>query len=91
MTIAGVAAAVILGMVIGVLGRLFAPGRPDMPAWLLILAGVVAAFAGTGLAQVLRLGDGGWSPWETVLQVVVAATGVCLVAALWPKRTGRRS
>ncbi|MFB4310038.1 GlsB/YeaQ/YmgE family stress response membrane protein [Actinomadura sp. GTD37] len=90
MTITGLAAAVVLGAVIGVLGRLLVPGRPDMPVWLLMAAGVVAAFAGTGLAQVFGVGDGGWSPWETVLQIVLAAIGVCLVAALWPKRTGHR-
>jgi len=90
MTIGGLAAAVVLGAAIGAFGRLLAPGRPGMPAWLLMAAGIVAAFAGTGLAQVFGLGDGGWSPWETVLQIVVAAAGVCLVAAFWPKGTGHR-
>ncbi|MFA1537415.1 GlsB/YeaQ/YmgE family stress response membrane protein [Actinomadura monticuli] len=90
MTIGGLAAAVVLGAVIGVFGRLLVPGRPGMPAWLLMAAGVVAAFAGTGLAQVSGLGDGGWSPWETLLQIVVAAAGVCLVAAFWPKGAGDR-
>jgi hypothetical protein len=53
--------------------------------------GVVAAFAGTGLAQVFGLTSGGWSLWETVLQIALAAAGVCLVVLLWPKRTGGRS
>ncbi|NKZ04077.1 transglycosylase [Actinomadura latina] len=90
MTIGGLVAAVVLGAVIGALGRLLVPGRPGMPGWLLMAAGVVAAFAGTGLAQVFGLAGGGWSPWETVLQIVLAAAGVCLVAAFWPKRTGGR-
>jgi uncharacterized membrane protein YeaQ/YmgE (transglycosylase-associated protein family) len=90
MTIGGLAAAVVLGAVIGVLGKLLLPDRPGMPVWLLMAAGIVAAFAGTGLAQVFGLGDGHWSPWETVLQIVLAAAGVCLVAAFWPERTGRR-
>ena len=90
MTITGLAAAVVLGAVIGILGRLIAPGRPGMSVWLLMATGVVAAFAGTGLAQVFGLTGSGWSPWETVLQIVLAAAGVCLVAALWPKRTGHR-
>ncbi|MEU8342638.1 hypothetical protein SAMN05443665_1008130 [Actinomadura meyerae] len=91
MTITGLAAAVVLGAVIGILGRLVAPGRPGLPVWLLMATGVVAAFAGTGLAHVFGLASGGgWSVWETVLQILLAAAGVCLVAALWPKRTGHR-
>ncbi|WP_433461494.1 GlsB/YeaQ/YmgE family stress response membrane protein [Spirillospora sp. CA-128828] len=89
MTIGGLAAAVVLGAVIGVLGRLIVPGRPTMPVWLLMAAGVVAAFAGTGLVHVFGLGDGGWSPWEILFQIVLAAAGVCLVAAFWPKPTRR--
>ncbi|MEU8799869.1 GlsB/YeaQ/YmgE family stress response membrane protein [Spirillospora sp. NPDC048819] len=87
MTITGLAAAVVLGAVIGVLGRLVAPGRESMPIWLTIGAGIVAAFAGTGLAQVFGLADDGWSIWTTVLQIALAVVGVFLVAAFWPKRT----
>lgn len=89
MTIGGLAAAVVLGAVIGVLGKLLMPDRPGMPVWLLMATGVVAAFAGTGLAQVFELGSGGWSPWEAALQAGLAAAGVCLTAAFWPKRSGR--
>ena len=88
MTIGGLAAAVVLGAVIGVLGKLLLPGRPGMPAWLLMATGVVAAFAGTGLAQVFELGAG-WSLWEAALQVLLAAAGVALAAAFWPKRSDR--
>lgn len=90
MTITGLSGAVVLGAAIGILGRLLVPGRPGIPVWLLMAAGVVAAFAGTGLAHVFGLGEGGWSPWETALQVVLAAVGVYLVAACWPKRAGPR-
>lgn len=89
MTIGGLAAAVVLGAVIGVLGKLLLPGCPGMPVWLLMATGVVAAFAGTGLAQVFDVGSGGWSPWETVLQALLAAAGVTLAAAFWPRRGGR--
>jgi uncharacterized membrane protein YeaQ/YmgE (transglycosylase-associated protein family) len=89
MTIGGLAAAVVLGALIGVLGKLLLPDRPGMPVWLLMATGIVAAFAGTGLAQVFELGNGRWSPWETVLQGLLAAAGVVLAAAFWPKRGGR--
>ncbi|MGP4028584.1 GlsB/YeaQ/YmgE family stress response membrane protein [Actinomadura sp. 3N407] len=89
MTIAGLAAAVVLGAVIGALGRLLAPGRESMPIWLTIGAGIVAAFAGTGLAQLFGLAGDGWSLWATILQIVLAVVGVFLVAAFWPERTHR--
>jgi uncharacterized membrane protein YeaQ/YmgE (transglycosylase-associated protein family) len=87
MTIGGLAAAVVVGAMIGALGRLIVPGRPGMPAWLLMATGVVAAFAGTGLATLFGLTESGWTLWETLLQIALAAVGVCLVAAFWPKRT----
>jgi uncharacterized membrane protein YeaQ/YmgE (transglycosylase-associated protein family) len=89
MTIGGLAAAAVLGAVIGVLGKLLMPARPGMPLWLLMATGVVAAFAGTGLAQVFELGNGGWSPWETVLQALLAVAGVGLAEVFWPKRSDR--
>lgn len=87
MTIGGLAAAVVLGAVVGILGRLIAPGRESMPVYLTIGVGIVAAFAGTGLAEMFKLTDDGWSLWETILQIALAAAGVFLVAAFWPKRT----
>ncbi|HEY8479849.1 MAG TPA: GlsB/YeaQ/YmgE family stress response membrane protein [Spirillospora sp.] len=89
MTIGGLAAAVVLGAVIGVLGRLITPGRESMPIWLTIVVGIVAAFAGTGLAQVTGVQRDGWNVWETVFQIALAALGVFLVAALWPQRHHR--
>ncbi|TDD74825.1 GlsB/YeaQ/YmgE family stress response membrane protein [Actinomadura darangshiensis] len=89
MTIGGLAAAVVLGAVIGALGRLVVPGRPTMPAWALMAVGVVAAFAGTGLVHVFELGDGGWSLWEALFQVGLAVVGVLLAAAFWPKQIRR--
>src|SRR5690606_40348463 len=78
MTIGGLAAAVVLGAAVGVLGRLVAPDRESMPVWLTIAVGIVAAFAGTGLADASGLTRGGWSLWETVLQLALAAAGVFL-------------
>lgn len=89
MTIGGLAAAALLGAVIGVLGRLVTPDRESMPIWLTIAVGVVAAFAGTGLAQMTGVTGDGWSLWEAVFQIVLAVLGVFLVAALWPRRTHR--
>ncbi|MFD0690430.1 GlsB/YeaQ/YmgE family stress response membrane protein [Actinomadura fibrosa] len=86
MTIGGIAAAVVLGAVAGVLGRLLAPGRPGMPVWLTAGAGVVAAVAGTALFDMSGLGRAGWSLWEPVFQAGFAVAGVGLAAACWPQR-----
>ncbi|WUI03102.1 GlsB/YeaQ/YmgE family stress response membrane protein [Spirillospora sp. NBC_00431] len=86
MTIGGLAAAVVLGAAVGVLGRLLAPDRESMPVWCTIAVGIVAAFAGTGLAHLFGVTSGGWSLWETVFQISIAAVGVFLVALCWPKR-----
>ncbi|MEV4007317.1 GlsB/YeaQ/YmgE family stress response membrane protein [Actinomadura sp. NPDC049753] len=89
MTIGGLVAAAVLGAAIGALGRLVVPGRETMPAWLLMAAGVVAAFGGTGLVHLFSLGDGGWNLWEALFQILLSVAAVVLVAAFWPKRTGR--
>ncbi|GAA0577964.1 GlsB/YeaQ/YmgE family stress response membrane protein [Actinomadura livida] len=89
MTIGGLVAAVVLGAAVGTLGRLIVPNRESMPVWFGMAAGIVAAFAGTGLADVSGVTDGGWSFGETALQVAAAVVGVLVVTVLWPKRTRR--
>ena len=86
MTITGVLSAVIFGSIIGAIGRLLAPAKQNMPIWLTIVVGVVAAFAGTGLTRLLDLKTRGFNFWETIFQIGIAALGVFLVAALWPRR-----
>lgn len=86
MTIGGIVSAVVLGAVVGVLGRLIA-GRRTMPGWVGAAVGVVAAFAGTGLCAMVGFRASGWNFWETIFQIGVAAAGVWAVAALWPTRS----
>ncbi|MGH3240272.1 MAG: GlsB/YeaQ/YmgE family stress response membrane protein [Spirillospora sp.] len=86
MTIGGLAAAVFLGAAIGVLGRLIAPNRESMPVWCTIAVGIVAAFAGTGLAHLFGVSSGVWALRETLIQIAMAAVGVFLVVLCWPKR-----
>jgi uncharacterized membrane protein YeaQ/YmgE (transglycosylase-associated protein family) len=85
MTITGILSAVIFGSIIGAIGRLLVPGKQGMPIWLTIAVGVVAAFAGTGLARLLDLRTHGFNFWESILQIGIAALGVFIVAALWPR------
>jgi uncharacterized membrane protein YeaQ/YmgE (transglycosylase-associated protein family) len=88
-TIGGIVSAVVLGAVVGALGRLIVPGRQSMPWWATVAVGVVAAFAGTGLSAMVGFRTSGWNFWETIFQVGVAVLGVCLVAALWPPKSHR--
>ncbi len=43
MTIEGILGALVIGLVIGALGRLVLPGKQDIPIWLTIVVGIVAA------------------------------------------------
>ncbi|HET7329025.1 MAG TPA: GlsB/YeaQ/YmgE family stress response membrane protein [Nocardioidaceae bacterium] len=81
--------AILAGIVIGALGRLIVPGKQAI-GWILTFAlGLVGAFVGGFLAEGLDIDV--W--WQTlIVQVVVAAILVLLVASLIRSRSsGRRS
>lgn len=81
MTISGIISALVIGLIIGALGRLVVPGKQDIPVWLTMLVGVIAAVIGTAIVGPLR--DTSGIDWiELVVQVVLAAIGVWLVVAL---------
>jgi uncharacterized membrane protein YeaQ/YmgE (transglycosylase-associated protein family) len=87
MTVTGIVTAIIIGAIIGFLGRLVAPGKQNIPIWLTILVGIVAAFIGTWIAGLFGVADTGGIDWiELVMQVVVAAIGVTVVAGIYSKR-----
>jgi uncharacterized membrane protein YeaQ/YmgE (transglycosylase-associated protein family) len=50
---------VLVGLVIGALGRLAVPGRDPMPVWLTIIVGLAGAFVGGSIAVALGFGGGG--------------------------------
>ena len=87
MTIGSIIGAIIIGLVLGVLGRLFAPGKQNIPIWLTIVVGIVAAFIGTFIARLLGVADTRGIDWiELIVQIIVAAIGVGLVAGLYGRR-----
>jgi uncharacterized membrane protein YeaQ/YmgE (transglycosylase-associated protein family) len=90
MTITGILSALLVGIVVGALGRLVVPGRQNIPIWLTIVVGIIAAFLGTALARALGIPTetNGIDWLELLVQVVLAAIGVAIVAGL---RGGRRS
>jgi uncharacterized membrane protein YeaQ/YmgE (transglycosylase-associated protein family) len=81
MTASGIISAIIIGAIIGALGRLVVPGRQPMPIWLTIVIGIVAALIGSLIADALGVGSTGGIDWiELFLQIALAAVGVMLVA-----------
>ncbi|MFJ1766037.1 GlsB/YeaQ/YmgE family stress response membrane protein [Amycolatopsis sp. NPDC088138] len=87
MTIASVLGAIIIGLIIGVLGRLVAPGKQSIPIWLTILIGIVAAFIGTAIARGIGYADTNGIDWlEILTQVVLAAIGVSIAAGAYGRR-----
>jgi len=87
MTIEGILGAIIIGAVIGILGRLVVPGRQNIPIWLTILVGIGAALLGSLIVGNLRDTDG-VDFVELLVQVGLAAVGVAAVSAM---RSGGRS
>ena len=87
MTVTGIITAIIIGAIIGFVGRLVAPGKQNIPIWLTILVGIVAAFIGTWIAGLFNVADTGGIDWiELILQIVVAAIGVTVVAGIYSRR-----
>ncbi|MFI5910677.1 GlsB/YeaQ/YmgE family stress response membrane protein [Dactylosporangium sp. NPDC051541] len=90
MTVAGFFSALIVGIVIGALGRLVVPGKQNIPIWLTIVIGVVAAIIGTAIARAIGVADTSGVDWtEIVIQVVLAALGVWAVAGFYSRRSAR--
>jgi uncharacterized membrane protein YeaQ/YmgE (transglycosylase-associated protein family) len=88
MTITGVITAILIGTVVGVLGRLLVPGRQPIGMLVTILVGIVSAFIGTAIARALGIPTvtNGIDWLELFVQVIVAALGVALVSALMGRR-----
>ncbi|MFG2075526.1 GlsB/YeaQ/YmgE family stress response membrane protein [Nonomuraea maritima] len=83
MTIESILGAIVIGAVIGAIGRLLLPGRQAIGWILTIVVGIVAALVGTLIAQVMGVETTPGIDWiELLMQVVLAVVGVGLVAGL---------
>src|SRR5689334_23604758 len=91
-TVTGIITAIIVGAIVGALGRLVVPGRQPIPIWLTIVIGIVAAFIGTFIARALGIPTqtSGIDWLELIVQVIVAAIGVAIVAGAYTRRGIRR-
>jgi uncharacterized membrane protein YeaQ/YmgE (transglycosylase-associated protein family) len=87
MEVTGFFTAIIVGLIIGALGRLVVPGKQNIPIWLTLVIGVVAALLGTFVAAAIGVDDTPGIDWiELILQVGFAAVGVAIVAGLKQRR-----
>jgi uncharacterized membrane protein YeaQ/YmgE (transglycosylase-associated protein family) len=69
---------ILVGLIVGALGRLVHPGRDPMPIWLTIVIGIAAALiAGLVIGGLLGF----------ILAVVIAAVLVAVVGGMYRGRT----
>lgn len=77
MEISGIISAIVIGIVIGTLGRLVLPGRQRIGLLWTVGVGILAAFAGTGIAAAAGVADTRGVDWtEWLIQIGLAAAGV---------------
>ena len=87
MEVTGLLTALVIGLIIGALGRLVAPGRQNLPIWLTLVVGVAAALLGSAIAGALGVAVTPGIDWiELIIQVLLAAVGVILAAGMWSRR-----
>lgn len=77
MEISGVATALVIGIVIGLLGRLVLPGRQHIGVLWTFVVGIAAALLGTAIAGVFDVADTKGVDWiELAVQIALASFGV---------------
>ncbi|MDS1270445.1 GlsB/YeaQ/YmgE family stress response membrane protein [Lipingzhangella sp. LS1_29] len=81
MEITGIITALVVGLIIGALGRLVVPGKQHLPIWLTIVIGIVAAFVGSAIAVLFTT----WWLFVLIVQVLLAALGVTLADGLYAR------
>ena len=75
---------IIAGVVVGLLGKLFAPGDKDnVPLWLVVVLGVVGVIVGRGIAAAIGVAEtsgGDWIKWAIQVGVAVVLVMIASVA-----------
>jgi uncharacterized membrane protein YeaQ/YmgE (transglycosylase-associated protein family) len=96
MTANGILSAILIGILVGTLGRLILPGRQNIGVVSTVAIGVLAALGGTWIARRFNIDERApasfnwdavnwhltWSWAELGVQVLVAIVGIALAAAL---------
>ncbi len=88
--IGSIIGAIVIGLILGVLARVILPGKQNIPLWLTIVVGIVAAFIGTFIARLLGVADTSGFDWiEHIIQLIVALIGVGAVAGIYSRGSVR--
>jgi uncharacterized membrane protein YeaQ/YmgE (transglycosylase-associated protein family) len=75
----GIITAIIVGAIVGGLGRLVVRGRQNISLLMTLVIGIAAALTGTFIAQQLNVGNTAGIDWiQLLIQVGLAAVGVTL-------------
>jgi uncharacterized membrane protein YeaQ/YmgE (transglycosylase-associated protein family) len=89
--ITAIISAIIVGAIVGALARLVLPGKQNISIVMTIAVGIIAAIIGTLIARALNVNDTNGIDWvELIIQVVLAAIGVSIVAGTSRSRSIRR-
>lgn len=87
MGIGGIISAIVVGAIIGALGRLFAPGRQKISILLTIVIGILAALLGTWIASMISVEETSGIDWiELLIQIALAVLGVMATAQILGRR-----
>jgi uncharacterized membrane protein YeaQ/YmgE (transglycosylase-associated protein family) len=87
MTAASIIGAIVIGLIIGLLGRLFAPGKQNISLVVTVIVGIIAALVGSAIARGLGVATTNGIDWiEVIIQIALAAVGVILAARLLGRR-----
>ncbi len=87
MGIGGIISAIVVGAIIGALGRLVVRGKQNISILVTILIGIVAALIGTWLAGLVGVENTNGIDWiELLFQIGLAALFVSLYAGWAGKR-----
>ena len=85
----GIITTIVVGLILGVIGRMLASGDQKIPMWLTIVVGFIAAFIGNWLAGVFGVRDTPGIDWiRHAFQVGAAVVGVIAAAAIYAKVKG---
>ncbi|MFH8484679.1 GlsB/YeaQ/YmgE family stress response membrane protein [Streptomyces longisporoflavus] len=83
MEISGLISAVLIGFVIGAVGRFVVPGRQHIGILWTLVVGIAAALIGTALAMVLGVANTDGVDWaEWLIQIGLAALGVAALSRM---------
>jgi uncharacterized membrane protein YeaQ/YmgE (transglycosylase-associated protein family) len=81
---------IIAGIIIGLLGKFFAPGDKDnVPIWLTIVLGIIGVLIGYWIASALGVSNTNGVDWiRWIISIIVSAILVIIASTVMGRNTG---